>query len=68
MIEAHGITNTKTIATLAEYGVTHVYIGQQQGSVNYNGPLRINTEELLDDPHFEPIYHQDRVWVFEFKQ
>jgi len=68
MIETYGITHPTTIATLVEYGVTHVYIGQQQGSVNYAGPLRLNPAELESDPHFQPIYHQDRVWVFEFKR
>lgn len=67
MIEAHGITHPMTIEILSEYGVTHVYIGQQQGSVNYAGPLRLNPAELQKDPHFDPIYHQDRVWIFEFE-
>ena len=66
MIETYGITHPKTIETLSEYGVTHIYIGQQQGSVNYSGPLSFNPAELQTDPHFDPIYHQDRVWVFEF--
>jgi hypothetical protein len=65
MIEAYGITHSETIMTLVEYGVTHVYIGQQQGSVNYTGPLRLNPTELQSDPHFEALYHQDRVWIFK---
>jgi hypothetical protein len=66
-IESYGITHPETLSTLVEYGVTHVYIGQQQGSVNYTGPLRIKPTELQDDPHFKTIYHQDRVWIFEFE-
>ena len=66
MIEAHGITHPTTVETLKEYGVTHIYIGQQQGSVNYSGPLRLNPVELSKDSHFNPIYQQDCVWIFEF--
>jgi hypothetical protein len=66
MIETYGITHPTTMETLREFGVTHVYIGQQQGSVNYSGPLRLNPAELSNDSHFNPIYHQDRVWIYEF--
>jgi len=65
MIERHGVTHPETIASLLEHGISHVYIGQQQGSVNYAGPLQIKPIELQNDPHFQVIYHQDRVWVFE---
>jgi len=65
MIEQHGLAHPETIATLLEHNISHVYIGQQQGSVNYAGPLRLNPIELQNDPHFRAIYHQDRVWVFE---
>jgi hypothetical protein len=66
MIETYGITHPTTLETFKEFGVTHIYIGQQQGSVNYSGPLRLNPAELSNDLHFNPIYHQDRVWIFEF--
>jgi hypothetical protein len=67
MIETYGITHPTTIDTFKEFGVTHIYIGQQQGSVNYSGPLRLNPAELQNNLNFEPIYHQDRVWIFEFE-
>lgn len=49
---------------LAERGVTHIYLGQQQGSVNYAGPP-ILAEKLLSMDNYHPVYHEDRVWVFE---
>jgi hypothetical protein len=64
-ILAKGISDPDVLAMLTERGVTHVYIGQQQGKVNYNGP-GLEAEQLLADPYFRPLYHQDRVWIFEF--
>jgi hypothetical protein len=50
---------------LRERGVTHVYIGQRQGRLNYDGPGILEPRQLLASPHFRPVYHEDRVWVFE---
>ncbi len=49
-----------TLPTLVENGVTHVYIGQRGGC--------LRPQRLLASPHYEAIYHQDGVWVFEVKQ
>ncbi len=57
-----------TLSLLRERGITHVYIGQQQGRVNYSGPDVLKPESLLASPYFHLIYHQDRVWVFEVVQ
>ena len=66
MIQTHGLTNPETISTLEEHGITHVYIGQQQGRVNYSGPYVLHPDEMINDPHFEVLYLQDRIWIFEF--
>jgi len=54
-----------TLALLRERGITHVYVGQQQGRVNYSGPDVLDPEAFLRSAHYRPVYHQDRVWVFE---
>ena len=54
------------LVALREHGVTHVYIGQHQGRVNYAGPDVLDPAELADSPHFRAVYQEDRVWVFEF--
>ncbi|MBI1800141.1 MAG: hypothetical protein HYR71_00735, partial [Chloroflexi bacterium] len=64
-IQAKGITHPDVLAMLRQRGVTHVYIGQLQGRVNYGGPVVLQPEQLLGSPNFKAIYHQDRVWVFE---
>jgi hypothetical protein len=64
-IQNKGITSPDVFALLRERGVTHVYVGQRQGRVNYDGPHMLEPAKLLASPHFRPVYQQDRVWIFE---
>ena len=64
-IQEKGIVDSDVIASLIERGVTHLYIGQLQGRGNWTGPV-LEPKQLLGSSHFHPIYHEDRVWVFEF--
>ena len=64
-IQDKGLGDPEIIRELKERSVTHLYIGQKQGTVNYSGPLSFQAEQLLASPHFRPIYHQDRVRIFE---
>lgn len=50
-------------ALLKQFGVTHIYLGQAQGKVNNSNPI-IDPQALQQSPYFNPIYHQDRVWIF----
>lgn len=64
-INAHGVSSPETLAILREHGVSHVYIGQEQGRVGYNGADQmIGPEILLASPYFRQVYHQDHVWIF----
>ena len=64
-IQSKGVTDPTVLALSRERGVTHVYIGQRQGRVNNSQPM-LDSAALLKSPHFRLVYHQDRVWVFEF--
>lgn len=64
-IQQAGIDDPATLAMLRERGITHVYIGQQQGRVNYAGPQVLDPQALLRSNNYQLVYHQDRVWVFE---
>jgi hypothetical protein len=64
-IGRNGLTDGSLMPLLRKRKITHVYLGQQQGGVNYTGPLTIDPQTLLQSPFFRPIYHQDRVWIFE---
>jgi hypothetical protein len=60
-----GIDDPQVLSMLAERGIQYVYVGQLQGSVNYPGPYPLAPDILLASQHFQPVYHQDRVWVFK---
>ncbi len=64
-VQQKGVDSPAVLRLLRERGVTYVYIGQRQGRVNDAGPQALAPETLLKSPHFRPVYHQDRVWVFE---
>jgi len=50
---------------LREQGVTHIYIGEKQGHVNYGGDDVLDATTLLNSQHYRMIYHQGKTWVFE---
>lgn len=62
-IIAKGINHPDVIQMLKERYIDYIYIGQQHGLVNANSPL-LALDQIIADPHFEPVYHQDRVWIF----
>ena len=59
------VDDPATLTMLKEHGVTHVYVGQQQGRVNYGGPHVLNPEGLLRNARYQMVYYRDRVWVFK---
>ncbi|MDY6877943.1 MAG: DUF6541 family protein [Chloroflexota bacterium] len=63
-IQGMGIDDPATLTMLQERGITHVYIGQQQGRVNYGGPDVLDPETLLGSTRYQLVYYQDRVQVF----
>jgi hypothetical protein len=62
-ITSYGINNPEVMHELQNRNITHVFIGQQQGSIN--GPPLLDSNTLLDSPNFRLVYHEDRVWIFE---
>jgi hypothetical protein len=66
-IASKGIDNPDVLESLQARDATHVYIGQQQGSVNRPVPL-LKPGDMLSSTHFTPVYHQDRVWIFKINQ
>lgn len=58
--------NTKEgFELLCEQGFTHIYIGQRQGKVGADASQLFNPEKIADNPAYELVYHQDRVYIFE---
>lgn len=65
LIQEWGTDSPAMLALLQEREITHIYIGQQHGRVNYTGPDVLVPNKLFHSTHYWPVYHQDRVWVFE---
>ncbi len=63
-IQNFGIGDPRVLELLAGHGITHIYIGQQNGSVNSDSPL-LEIEDLLRNPDYAPVYNQDRIWIFK---
>jgi hypothetical protein len=66
MIQEKGITDSQVLQELHQRGIEYIYIGQQQGGVNSTEPM-IKLPLLLESSAFQPIYHQDRVWIFKIE-
>jgi hypothetical protein len=68
IIQDRGVADPATVDELHRRGITHVYVGQRQGRVNYGGPYVLSPDVLRQSPYYRPIYHRDQVWVFELVQ
>jgi hypothetical protein len=66
-IQTHGIDDTDTISLLRARGVTHIYIGQQQGRINYQGRELLPLSVLSQSRNYHLLYHQDHVWIFALR-
>jgi hypothetical protein len=65
-IQEKGLLDPQVVTLLKERGITYLYIGQRQGSVNYGGPKMLDPQVIRQSPDFQLVYHQDRVWIFSF--
>jgi hypothetical protein len=65
-IETKGLANTDVLTMLQNRGITHIFLGQRQGIVNSRGAL-LPAVTLKTNVTLIPIYHQDRVWIFEIR-
>jgi hypothetical protein len=66
-IQASDLAASEGLALMKRSGVTHIYIGQREGAVwNPDAPL-LSAETLLAAPYYEPVYHEDQVWVFRVR-
>ncbi len=67
-LETTTLDTTAGLALLCELGVSHVYIGQLQGLVGLTWLNQLYTpQELLDEPAYQLVYQDDRVYIFELQ-
>jgi hypothetical protein len=57
--------SSAVLSLLAQNHVTHVFVGQKQGRVNYTGNDVLDPVALNSSPYYHAVYHQDGVWIFE---
>jgi hypothetical protein len=64
------LSSPEAISLLCQQDISHVFVGQRQGqvgsAVGWLAVPLVLPDELLANPAFSPLYHQDRVWVFAF--
>jgi hypothetical protein len=63
-IQSKGIQDATILSELRDRQISYLYIGQRQGVLSNNAPL-FTAAQLLSDPAFHLVYHQDRVWIFQ---
>jgi hypothetical protein len=56
------------VNSLRQYGISHVYIGQRQGRLNYFGPNNLDPSRFDSDPEFTQIYHRDHVRIYALSE
>lgn len=66
-IQTTDLSTPQGLDLLMHNRVTHIYIGQREGGVGNPGASPISAETLLAAPYYEPVYHEDRVWVFRVR-
>jgi hypothetical protein len=66
LLEANRLSDAVAIRALCDWGITHVFIGQRQGTVGFEAAQLFAPAELSDQPAFQPIYHRDLVHIYRF--
>ncbi|MEJ5202903.1 MAG: hypothetical protein WHV66_11785 [Anaerolineales bacterium] len=65
LIRSQGIQSTDVKNEICARGIDYIYIGQQQGRIGAGAEQLLNPNNLMVDPMFQKIYHEDRVWIFK---
>jgi hypothetical protein len=58
-LEEHPLDAADTVQVLKENEISHVYVGTMGGNL----PLDV----MQASPAYVPVYHRDRVWIFEIR-
>jgi hypothetical protein len=63
-IQNYGFDHPVVLDLLIEEDITHIFIGQQDGSVNSSNAYRLDAQQLFNSMGWHQVYHHDRVWIF----
>ena len=65
LVREKGIDSAAALAEFKQRGINYVYLGQLQGRAGFGGPYPMEPVNFLSSTHYQPVYHQDRVWIFK---
>lgn len=65
--QINDLSTDQAIDHLRAEGITHLYVAQRRGMVGNPDLPIFSVATLLTNPRYEPIYHQDRVWIFALR-
>jgi hypothetical protein len=63
-LENHPPTSTEALQKFCDWGITHVYIGQDQGKLGANPVQLFAPDDFLGTSAFDLVYRQDRIYIF----
>jgi hypothetical protein len=63
-IQEMDLCTPEGLALLKENSISYIYVGQGEGRVGNPGAPLLSATDLLDAACYQPIYHEDRVWIF----
>jgi hypothetical protein len=66
-LQAADLATAEGLALLEQNGITYIYIGQGEGRVGNPGAPLLSAETLLSTPYYEPVYHEDQIWIFKLR-
>ncbi len=66
-IQATDLSAPDGLGLLKQQGISHIYIGQNEGRVGNPGTSLLSARVLLAAPYYQPIYHEDKAWVFKIR-
>jgi hypothetical protein len=63
-LESGSPASPESIELLCDWGVTHVYVGQGQGTVGAGAVQLFSPQDFRASSAFRTVYHRDRVHIF----
>jgi hypothetical protein len=67
-LEENSVASPEGLELLCDWGVTHVFIGQQQGLVGFGAKQLFSPQDLRTSAAFRPVYQHDRVSIFALNE
>jgi hypothetical protein len=64
-VQKADLATAKGLNLLKQNRITHIYLGQKAEQTGNSGEPILSIETLIDTPYYEPVYHEDHVWIFE---